>query len=282
LPAGSGAFLSLSMPFGQRGAVSVGVNLQGGSPSETLQASQSANSVGDIGWSAVAQGGQGEQSEHVFGDLNYKSSAGLFGLGLDRFGRTTTAWLTADGAVAFAGGGLFLANTIQDSFAVVDTNGTPGISVLDENRFVGKTGDRGRVLIPDLRAYESNRISIDPNDVPVDADVLTTVSIVRPQDRSGVVVKFPIHTSHGALVVLVTPDGKALPLGSKVVLKGTEEEAVVGYGGQAFLRDLAAHNQLTATGPNGFQCSASLDYDVVPGSLPKIGPPVISTLAPPP
>jgi len=183
-----------------------------------------------------------------------------------------TTRLTADGAVAFADGGLFMTNTIQDSFAVVDTNHTSGISVLDENRFVGKTGDSGRVLIPDLRAYESNRISIEPNDVSVDADVATTVSIVRPKDRSGVVVKFPIHASHGALVVLVMPDGKALPLGTKVVVKGRDVEGVVGHDGQAFLRDLAAHNELMATGTNGFHCSAFLDYEAVPGNLPKIGP----------
>ncbi len=228
--------------------------------------------MGDIGWTAAAQGGQGEQSNHVFGNLDYKSSYGLFGVGVDRLGRATTTQLTADGAIAFADGRPFATNTIQDSFAVVDTNGTPGIGVMDENRLVGKTGESGRVLIPDLRSYEANRVSIDPNDVPPDADVPVTMSVVRPQDRSAVVVKFPIRTSHGALVVLVKLDGKALALGSKVILKGSDEAGVVGHDGEAFLRDLAAHNRLTVTEPDGAQCSTAFDYKSVPGDLPRIGP----------
>jgi outer membrane usher protein len=270
--AGSGVFLSLSMPFGSRGSVSIGTNIQNGVPIATAQASQSANLVGDVGWVAAAQGGQGVQSEHAFGNVDYKSQYGLFGVGLDRFGRTTTARITADGAIAFADGRPFATNTIQDSFAVVDTDGTPGISVLDENRFVAKTGNSGRVLIPDLRSYELNRVSIDPNDVPADADVPVTMSLVRPQDRSAAIVRFPIRASRGALVVLVKPGGQPVPLGSQVTVQDSEETVVIGHGGEAFLRNLAAHNQLTVTEPSGARCSASFDYQSVPGDLPRIGP----------
>jgi len=270
--AGTGVFFTVSMPFGARGSVSMGANVQNGRPLATMQASQSANSVGDIGWTAAGQGGQGEQSDHVFGNLAYRSSYGLFGAGLDRSGRTTTAQLTADGAFAFADGRPFATNTIQDSFAVVDTNGTPGISVMDENRFVARTGESGRVLIPDLRSYEANHVSIDPNDVPPDADVPLTATTVRPQDRSAVVVMFPIHRSGGAIVVLVTQRGQALALGSQVRVQGSNETGVVGHGGETFLRNLVARNQLTVTEPDGTLCSAVFDYKSVPGDLPRIGP----------
>lgn len=270
--ASTGVFFTVSMPFGTRGSVSIGTHVQNGQPLATMQASQSANSVGDIGWIAAAQGGQGEQSEHVFGNLDYRSSYGLFGAGVDRTGRTMTTQLTADGAIAFADGRPFATNTIQDSFAVVDTNGVPGISVMDENRFVAKTGESGRVLIPDLRSYEANRVSIDPTDVPADAEVPATETIVRPQDRSAVVVTFPIRRSHAALVVLVTPAGQALALGSKVIVQESNETGVVGHDGETFLRNLAEHNRLAVTEPDGTLCSAVFDYKGVSGDLPRIGP----------
>ncbi len=183
-----------------------------------------------------------------------------------------TTQLTADGAIAFADGRPFATNTIQDSFAVVDTNGVPGISVMDENRFVAKTGESGRVLIPDLRSYEANRVSIDPTDVPADAEVPATETIVRPQDRSAVVVTFPIRRSHAALVVLVTPAGQALALGSKVIVQESNETGVVGHDGETFLRNLAEHNRLAVTEPAVTLCSAVFDYKGVSGDLPRIGP----------
>lgn len=91
--------------------------------------------------------------------------------------------LRLDGAVVAAGGGVFLSRRINDSFAVVDA-GAPGVEVRAENRPVGQTGRGGKLLVPDLRAYEPNRLSIDPTNLPVDAVVSSTHQTIRPAPAS--------------------------------------------------------------------------------------------------
>ncbi len=144
--------------------------------------------------------------------------------------------------------------------------------VLSENRVQGQTDSDGQLLVPDLRAFDVNHLAIDPLDVPADASVAATAREVRPQDRSGVVVEFPIRVSHGALITIVTDDGKPVPVGSSAVLAATKAEVVVGYDGQTYVEDLSGENTLRVQMPDGARCTASFRYQPVPGTIPKIGP----------
>lgn len=266
---GTGFLISFSMPLGPRSSASVGANMDQNGMSGLLQASRSTTDIGDVGWQVQAQSGQ---QPHAFGELSYESPYGLVSGGVDRFGSQTTLRATADGALTAAGGSVFASNLIADSFAVVDTDNTPGVRVTDENRVVERTGPSGLVLVPDLRSYEANRIGINADDVPADSDMETTQRIVRPQDRSGVVVKFPIHASQGALLRVVGPDGAAIPVGSTAALKGTREQETFGYDGETFLRGLSSRNVITVTRPDGTTCQAAFDYHVRRGTIPRIGP----------
>jgi len=80
------------------------------------------------------------------------------------------------------GGGLFVSPRIDDAFAVVDT-GVPGVGVSLENRPVGKTDSSGLLMVPGLRAYETNRLTIDPDDLPPGADVATLARDTAPRNR---------------------------------------------------------------------------------------------------
>jgi outer membrane usher protein len=266
---GVGVFASLSIPLGGRTSADIGVTDNGGETSAFVQAARSAVSAGDVGWQVLAsQGASSQQS----GQLTYKSSWGLMDAGAARLGDDSSARADLQGAIAVGDGGIFAANTIQDSFAMVDTDGAPGVQVLQDNQPVGRTDGGGRLLVPNLRSYQSNPIAINPLDVPVDADVGVTARIIRPANHTGVVVRFPIHRSEGALVTLVGTDGKPLPLGSRIILKSTGAKAVMGYDGQAFLENLAPRNIIDVTDPAGKTCHAAFPFHALGGDLPDIGP----------
>jgi outer membrane usher protein len=95
---------------------------------------------------------------------------------------------------------------------------------------------------------------------------------VRPQDRSGVVVKFPVTISHGALLRLVDEAGAAVPLGSTARLRATGSIVPVGYDGEAYVQDLSPHNELAVEQLNGRRCRVVFDYHPIPGQIPTIGP----------
>src|SRR5262249_58729686 len=129
-----------------------------------------------------------------------------------------------------------------------------------------------RFLVPDLRSFDVNRISIDPLDAPLDAVIPTTVQQVRPQDRSGVVVHFPVKPSHGALIRLVDEADKPLPVGSVAILKSSGVAAPVGYDGEAYIVDLQAHNEVSVERRDGRRCSVEFDYQHQSGQVETIGP----------
>ncbi len=268
--AGTGVFFSLTMPFGQRGSINAGTSIQGGQAVAELQASQSANTVGDAGWNVAVQGTGDARQQHVFGNVDYRSAHGLVGVGVDRMGRNTSAQVSAQGAVVLSDGSIFTANTVQDAFAVVETE--PGVTVYNENRFVGKTGSNGRVLIPDLRSYQPNHVSIDPRDIPADADIEQAQHEIVPADRSSVTVRFPVHRSHGAVVRLVRSNGTPLVLGSTVLSEQGARLGTVGYEGKVYLENLESRNRVRVTGRDGFRCAASFEYKAARGDLPNIGP----------
>jgi outer membrane usher protein len=264
-----GAVIGISIPLGGRTSASVSGNAGLGQNYGTAQITQSAAQIGEFGYQVSSTLGQVSRQ---FADAQYRSSDALFDIGVDRTSGQNSYRGSAQGALAFADGQLFAANTIYDSFAVVDTAGIAGIHVLQENRVVGTTSSSGTQLVTDLRSFETNRIDIDPRDVPMDASFTTPTQIVRPADRSGVVVKFALTQTHGALIVLVDKAGKPLPVGSHAVLESTHEAATVGFDGEAFITGLEEHNMLTVKRQDGSACTVRFDFTPHPGALPKLGP----------
>lgn len=153
---------------------------------------------------------------------------------------------------------------------MVDTNGVPGIHVATENRPAGATGPSGKLLVPDLRAFEANHLAIDPDDVPLNDSIDSPARVVRPQDRAGVVVKFPIMPSHGAILRIVDPAGNILPLGSAARLVGSAQEMSVGYDGEVFLHGLHASNTVAVLLRDGSVCMTQFTFVPVAGRLPRI------------
>ena len=193
---------------------------------------------------------------------SYRSSFGQVGGQVQQFGDRTEGNLTYDGSIAVMGGGVFFGNKVTNSFAVVDA-GKPGIPVLQDNREVGRTNMFGKKLVSDLRAHETNSIAIDPASMPANYDVASTHAKVSPYAKSGVVVNFANQASQNAgLVVFFGADGKHVPTGSKGRLAATGEEFIVGYDGQAYIRNLAATN--TATIESGARsCTSTFAFTPV-------------------
>jgi outer membrane usher protein len=265
----NGVLFGVTIPLGSRDSVSASAGSGSGGRYGQVQASRSAAAVGDWGYQAFANAGN---SSHEFAQLQYKSPWGMLTAGADRFDRQTSARVEAAGAVSFVDGGLFPSNTIYDSFAVVDTNGLANVRVLSENRDAGRTNSSGRLLVPDLRAFEINRLAIEPDDVPLDTSIGVASREVRPQDRSGVVVKFAVKVSQGALLRLVDAAGAPVPLGSTATLRATGIVVPVGFDGEAYVEDLADRNELVVELPDGRRCGVSFEFRAVPGEIPAIGP----------
>jgi outer membrane usher protein len=252
----AGIFVGLSVPlFGSATASTSVSSGPGGTTVNTEVVQQLGAKPGSTGWRVHDSEGTVEYRE---ASLSYRSDFARAQVGAAQGAGNATGMLEVDGAIATMGGGVFFANRIDDAFAVVNV-GAPKVPVFYENRPVGLTDADGRILVPNLRSYDKNKISFDPTDLPVDAEIGTTRNVVAPADRAGVFVDFRVHTdTSSALVVLVHPDGTFVPVGSVGEREGSEE-FIVGYDGQAFIKNLAARNAVRIVTPKG-TCRAQFDF----------------------
>ncbi|WP_082380513.1 MULTISPECIES: fimbria/pilus outer membrane usher protein [Achromobacter] len=265
-----GVYLGFSILLGDNTQASASVGRQGDQSIYSVGAQHNVDYDGGWGWGV--ENGRSGGRQYNQGKVQFLGRYGqLTALGQDYGGKSQAA-LQATGAVVLMDGALTPSRRINDGFALVSTDGTPDVSVLHENRKLGRTNSAGHLLVPDLNSYQVNRLSIDPDELPVDMKLETTKAVAVPQSGSGVLVKFELQRYAAASVILRRPDGAAVPVGAQVAHIESGKQSVVGYDGIAFVEDLQAENHLRVKG-GGVSCVVEFPYRHDPARpLPTLGP----------
>lgn len=265
-----GIFAGVTVPIGDKVVASAGVT--GGSQkiasadvSKPLELDE-----GSYGWRVHDSEGTQANAQRS-ASASYRSRWARVEVGAAQQGHSGMGSLEAEGSIATVGNGVYLANRIDDAFAVVDA-GAPDVSVYHENRLIGHTDSSGRLLVPYLRSYQRNNLRIDTNNLPVNADASMTQDIVVPAYRNGVRVDFGVQTSvPGAVVIFKGADGKYLKPGLAGSIEGSKETFVVGYDGRAYIKGLGPSNNVRiALGVS--ECHTSFDYNPSEKNQVVVGP----------
>jgi outer membrane usher protein len=233
----------LSKSLSSNTSASLQTNRQNAGSDHILQVQKNLPSGPGTGYLLLGDQGLNKRQE---ADGYWQTSVGTFTAGASHAANLTTTRLGATGGIAFLGGSAFLSRYIYNSFAVVDAGGYPDVRVYYENRLAGRTGSDGKLLIPQLLPYQPNRISVNPSDLPIEAQINNPEVMVTPALRSGAYVKFPVKTVHGGTLTIVLDDGSYLPVGSYVVIHNQPEKYPVGRDGKVFLPSLTRRNELFA------------------------------------
>lgn len=174
------------------------------------------------------------------------------------------------GGVAFVDGTARLSRQITDSFALVKVPGFANVGILADNQLVARTDASGVALLPRLRAYESNPISIEQADLPFDATIGTLKLDAVPYFRSGMALVFPITRSRGAMLTLDRENGAPLPAGAIVTIAGQKDAFPVGRDGVVYVTGLSEQNHLHAAWRDR-QCDATVRFPAGDDPLPDLG-----------
>jgi outer membrane usher protein len=249
-------FLNWSMSLGERR--SVGTSLQyapDAGTGETLEAVATLQQALPTGSGAGYYVSLSSSSNAQL-DYTLQGSAGRVGVQYARLDESQGWRAGARGGVAITSAGIMPSRFLDESFAVVEVADYPGMTVYVENQPVARTDGRGRVLLDSLRAYESNKISIDPKELPLDASLASAATAVTPAYRSGPVVRFPVVRASAATLRLMLPDGSPVPAGAQV--HTPHEEAPVAYDGLVYLAHASGHQQASAEWPE-FRCTFAFE-----------------------
>lgn len=255
--------LSLQVPLGERDSAAVTFeNTPDAGSTQRINYNHSMPSDGGFSWN-MAWANQSRSSNYQQATLGWRNNnVELQGGGYGEKGMMTW-WGEAMGSVVLMDGELFAANKINDAFVVISTDGHPDVPVSYENQPVGKTNNKGYLLVSGVSAYYPASYRIDTLNLPADTRLKETERRVAIRRHNGYLVDFPMEQERVASVVLHDAQGNAIPVGSQVK-RASRSSAVVGYDGLAWLENLNDVNPLEVITPDGKRCMATLNVGANP------------------
>ena len=266
----NGLRLTLSLPLGNRMTASGTTEaISGGASQHSVQLQRSQPFGRGTGYRLRHE--ENEIGNRSVAEVQHRSAIGNHRLGIADSDQQTAYEVGTGGAVGWIGNTPFATRRVDDGFALVTLPGFANVDVYRENQQVATTNHHGRALIPDMRAYQTNRLRLDGQDLPLDAGVTSLQREAVPAFRSGTVVEFPVRKARGAAFRLRLPSGQPVPAAAAVRLASEQSLFRVGNEGRAYVEDLATGaNRLTARWPGG-NCRAEvvLPQDAPP--LPELG-----------
>lgn len=260
--------LNLTHAFGSRTSASASWTRQEGETTPSFQLQRSLPQGDGFGYRLSSSGGpQPRQAA----DLLMQNGFGRYSAEIARENDAAAQRFSASGGVALLGGGLHLSRRLDDSFAVVKVGGFPGVPVSADNQVVAHTDANGTALVPTLRAYQENSISIQPDALPLDAEIDSLRLTITPRRRSGSLLEFPVRAVRGALLKIILEDGSPLPSGALVSIQGQEQSFPVARRGEAYVTGLERDNWVRATW-KARDCTLRVTLPADAGPLPVLGP----------
>ncbi|WP_227685976.1 fimbria/pilus outer membrane usher protein [Psychrobacter aquimaris] len=245
--------------------------------------SHSAPNSGGINWRAQARhiidnsldsNSSRSDSNDGLAELSYLGRYGRVQAGVSVNDDSYATYASGTGSLVMMGGGLFPTRQINSGFAVVSTDGIANVPVLLQNSPIGTTNSRGLLLVSPLNAYQSNKIGINPMDLPADLRIDKVNIEATPTDRAGTLVNFAITPVRSASIILIDSSNQPLPLGSQVrqLTNMAVPPTIIGFDGEVYLDTLDEHNVLEIINPSGDICTVSFDYYKKGDEIPLLGP----------
>lgn len=151
---------------------------------------------------------------------------------------------TVSGGVVAIGGDFIATRPVEQSFGLIRVADVAGVRAYTENQLIGKTNSKGNIIVPSLLPYYGNRLSIDPESIPLNYRIDSTSRVIAPSFRGGALVPFPVHrlqTVSGLLLVETAGGTVVVPAYGElsVTEDGREIVSPVGKEGQFYLEDLS-------------------------------------------
>lgn len=255
-PSGGTSFgVTLQVPLGNQRFASASVASHAGGHDAYASVAQFATDAQDIGWRVL--GGQLNSEAHAEAGVDYSGRYGRLYSDLSASPSQNSLRVGASGGLAIAASRLFFTRRLDESFAVVELKGYPGVGVGLGSNPSTVTDGSGIAFVPYLSPYQGNQVRLQASDLPISAELDSIERLVVPSWRSAVKVEFPVRSGRAALVKIHQENGEPVPAGAVVQLPGEKEEIFVGRRGEAFVTGLQAQNELHVRWREG-SCSFSL------------------------
>ena len=187
--------------------------------------------------------------------LSWSGAYGQVGGSYSQSQNLRQSGLDASGGMIIHPQGVTFGQALGDTVALVEAPGASNISV---GGWPGvRTDWRGYTTLAYMNPYQENLVTLNPAELPPDAEITQTDTRVIPTRGAVIPARFATRIGGRALITLIGPDGSPVKYGSVATLDthgfGT---GVVGEGGVVYLTGLPQEGYLTVKWSGG-QCRAN-------------------------
>lgn len=234
---------SLNVPLDGSRNYNASVTAKPGSSGGYVSATETLRGETGSSWRVLA--GHREAENYAEAGYYYQGTAGLVTADLQASSNQQVLRLGAQGGVVAAGGHVFARPRGAQSYALAEVKGYEGIGVMVNGRSLGATDSSGVSLVAGLSPYQANAIRLNPQDLPITAELDNIETTVNPPWRSIVKANFPVRTGRAALLKIAFDDGQPAPPAAVVQIKNDTQVFYVARRGEAYVTGLEPSNQLT-------------------------------------
>lgn len=226
-----GASLSIPLEFAsERPLLNAGYNQTGKAPA--TQSLSTSGTKDNIYYSANYS--QSGETSSYGGSLSSVKPWGNVGVSASSSsGGSVQTGLSASGAVVMHKDGFLLSPYLGSTFAIVEVPQGEGASIFGSQARINSSGFG---VMPSLTPYYLNDVQLSLEDAPLNLEIDNVGKKVAPVNGAIVYMKFKTTRGFPLLLVLNTPTGQRVPIGSSVTNSEGVEVGVVGQGSRALVR----------------------------------------------
>jgi outer membrane usher protein len=203
---------------------------------------------GPLGWHALASASAGD-IQSTIASLAYTTARGNTRLTAAAIEGARSLQAELNTGLAWVGSDAYWTRPVRESFAIADAT-APGVRIYRDNQLIGTTGANGRTLVPDIITYNTTRISLDTEDLPLDRG-LTEASQDIKLAPGGAVITLATPARRMLQLTLMLDSGAVVPMGAQLRLDDTAVELPVGMNGLVYLETPAQQIVLHARWDTG-------------------------------
>ncbi|WP_241576489.1 fimbria/pilus outer membrane usher protein [Rosenbergiella collisarenosi] len=178
---------------------------------------------------------QEKRNNGVQGNISYNRSQGQYSSSFSRNRRYQQFSLSANGSLVGHSAGLIAGRQLGNNpFAIIYAEGAQGAKIMNGQ---GATLNReGYGVLPSLTPYLENRITVNPEGLPLSVSIEENETTVVP--RMGAAVKVQMKTQTGVPILLKVRDRQQRPFSmmSQLFTHSNPHLALVSQAGRAFIQ----------------------------------------------
>lgn len=169
------------------------------------------------------------------------------------------------GALALHDGGTTFAPYLSDTFALISAPGAVGASPINSQGI--KINSNGYALIPTLTPYRHNHISINPEGMPINTELLVGTIKIAPYAGATVKMNFKTRKGYAMLIQSALSNGDSIPIGSDVFNSAGESIGMTGQNGQIYIRTAEKADRITVKWGNNNNDKCIINYGITSHQL---------------